>query len=200
MAAGLRVATLLSALASAAVPAPPDPSPVPVPEPAMAQVFDPERSQARFRVKLRILRGATGHFLDVRGELRPEGERQRVAVEVDGRQLRIEGPAWMDRVTRSKDFLDVQRHPNIRFVSAPFVPKLLRDGGEMRGDLTLRGVTRGVAFRVEPATCEVPGRDCEIAVTGSVSRHAFGMNAYRLTVRDEVDFEFHVRLREEVAP
>ena len=60
-------------------------------------------------------------------------------------------------------------------------------------------MTRPVAFRVEPAACAAPGRDCDIVVTGHVSRQAFGMHAYRLTVRDTVDFEFQVRLQPEPA-
>jgi polyisoprenoid-binding protein YceI len=204
----LQVAALLSALAGAAAIVPPAPTapppatPAPTVEPIapMPHVFDPARSQARFKVRLRILPSATGHFLDVRGELQPEGERQRVAVEVDGRKLRFEGPAWMAKVTRSDAFLAVEEHPRIRFVSDPFAPKLLRDGGELRGELSLRGTTRPVAFRVLESACAAPGRDCEIVVTGRVSRHAFGMTAYRLSVRDGVDFEFHVRLLPEVTP
>jgi polyisoprenoid-binding protein YceI len=187
-------ATLLSVLAGAAFAAAAQ-----VPEP-MPQAFDPAHSQASFKVRMRIARPAVGHFLDVRGELQGEGTRQRVAVEVDGRRLRFEGPAWMERVTRSDDFLDVDRHPRIRFRSAAFAPALLRDGGELRGELTLRGMTQAVAFRVLPAGCATPGRGCDIAVVGKVSRHAFGMEAYRLAVRDMVEFTFRVRLTPSPAP
>jgi polyisoprenoid-binding protein YceI len=204
---GLRVAALLSALAGAATAVPPVPSAEPVapattdvPTTPMPLLFDPAASHAQFRVRLRILPSATGHFLDVRGELQPDGAKQRVAVEVDGRKLRFEGPAWMGKVTRSKDFLAVEEHPQIRFVSASFAPKLLRDGGELRGELTLRGTARPVTFRVQKSACPEPGRDCEIVVTGRVSRQAFGMTAYRISVRDGVEFEFRVRLLPEPAP
>jgi polyisoprenoid-binding protein YceI len=197
----LRVAALLSALAGAAVAVPtvPTASP-PATDVPMPLVFDPARSQARFKVRMRILPAATGHFLDVRGELQPDGERQRVEVEVDGRKLRFAGPAWMAKVTRSADFLDVDAHPQIRVRSDAFAPDLLRAGGALRGELTLRGETKPVAFNVAPAPCAAPGRDCDIVVTGRISRQAFGMHAYRLTVRDAVDFEFQVRLKPEPAP
>jgi polyisoprenoid-binding protein YceI len=210
---GLRVAALLSALAGAPAAVPPadprdeaaghrvtqavgtashpastDASTLP------PHVFDPARSQARFKVRMRILPAATGHFLDVRGQLQPDGEGQRVEVEIDGRKLRFAGPAWMNKVTRSDDFLAVDKHPRIVFRSDAFAPAMLRDGGQLRGELTLRGETRAVAFNVAPAACATPGRDCDIVVTGRVSRQAFGMHAYRLTVRDGVDFEFQVRL------
>jgi polyisoprenoid-binding protein YceI len=186
-------AALLSVLAAVAFAAA---AQVPTPMPL---AFDPAHSQASFKVRMRIARPAIGHFLDVRGELQAEGERQRVAVEVDGRRLRFEGPAWMERVTRSDDFLDVERHPRIFFRSEPFAPALLRDGGALRGELTLRGMTRPVAFSVLPADCATPGRGCDIAVVGKVSRHAFGMDAYRIAVRDVVEFTFSVRLTPEPA-
>jgi polyisoprenoid-binding protein YceI len=197
----LRVAALLSALAGAAVAVPtvPTASP-PATDVPMPLVFDPARSQARFKVRMRILPAATGHFLDVRGELQPDGDRQRVAVEVDGRKLRFAGPAWMAKVTRSSDFLDVEAHPQIRFRSDAFAPTLLLAGGALRGELTLRGQTRPVTFNVAPSACAAPGRDCDIVVTGRISRQAFGMHAYRLTVRDAVDFEFQVRLKPEPSP
>jgi polyisoprenoid-binding protein YceI len=195
---GLRVAALLSALAVVPVGVPT--LPPPTAEVSMPQLFDPARSQARFKVRMRILPGTTGEFLDVRGALLDEAGKQRVEVEVDGRKLRISGPAWMARVTRSEQFLAVDQHPQIRFRSDAFAPALLREGGQLRGELTLRGLTKPVAFNVAPATCATPGRDCEIVVTGRVSRQAFGMHAYRLTVRDSVDFEFQVRLKPEPAP
>jgi polyisoprenoid-binding protein YceI len=201
----LRVFALLSALAvtpaPVAVPPAPPPTPdVPMPPSLVPQSFDPARSQARFRVRMRILPAATGHFLDVRGQLQGEGARQRVEVEVDGRKLRFAGPAWMAKVTRSEQFLDVDEHPRIFFRSDTFAPSLLHNGGQLRGELTLRGQTRPVAFNVAPAACATPGRECDILVTGRVSRQAFGMHAYRLTVRDAVDFEFQVRLKPEAAP
>jgi polyisoprenoid-binding protein YceI len=199
---GWPVAALLSAVAAAtAAVAPASPPAVPTTAPVpMPLIFDPTTSHASFKVRLRIMRPGIGNFLDVRGELQPEGTKQRVAVEIDGRRLRFAGPAWMERVTRSSDFLDVEAHPHIRFRSAPFAPKLLRDGGELTGELTLRGQTRPVAFRVLPAACERPGRDCEIQVNGRVSRLAFGMTAYRMTVRDAVDFEFRVKLMPDATP
>jgi len=197
---GLRVAALLSAFVVAPAPAAVPTASPPIQDVAMPLLFDPARSQARFKVRMRILPAATGHFLDVRGQLQPEGARQRVEVEVDGRKLRFAGPSWMAKVTRSEQFLDVDQHPRIFFRSDAFAPSLLRNGGQLRGELTLRGQTRPVAFNVAPAACATPGRGCDILVTGRVSRQAFGMHAYRLTVRDAVDFEFQVRLKPEPAP
>jgi polyisoprenoid-binding protein YceI len=159
-----------------------------------AQAFDPERSSASFRVHLRLLPSAGGQFAKVSGQLQNERNKRRVLVAVDGRSLVFNGPDWMNRVTRSDAFLAVDRYPEISFRSESFEPALLRSGGELRGQLFLRGVRRDVAFRLLRSTCEQPGRDCDIQVRGSVSRHDFGMTSYRFTVKDAVDFVFRVRL------
>jgi polyisoprenoid-binding protein YceI len=123
-----------------------------------------------------------------------------VRVRLDARELDLDGPEWMVRTTRSDKFLDVERHPDIRFESAPFTRDLLREGGELEGKLRLRGRVRPVRFRIEPAACAQPGRGCDIRVNGRVSRRDFGMSAQRLWVRDEVGFDFRVRLRDPVRP
>ena len=162
--------------------------------------FDPARSSASFRVHFRFLPAGDGQFTKVSGELQDERARQRVLVAVDGRSLKFDGPAWMNRVTRSDAFLAVDRYPEISFRSELFDPGLLRSGGKLSGQLFLRGVRRDVAFRLLPSACQQPGRDCDIEVRGTISRHDFGMISYRFTVKNEVDFDFRVRLLAEPKP
>lgn len=55
--------------------------------------------------------------------------------------------AERDKHLRSKDFLDVAKYPAAKFVSSSF--KELGDGkAELRGELTLHGVTRAVTIAV----------------------------------------------------
>jgi polyisoprenoid-binding protein YceI len=164
------------------------------------QLFDPGNSSASFLVHFRFLPQAGGQFSRVSGELQPEAGQQRVLVSVDGRSLVFHGPNWMNRVTRSDDFLAVDHYPEISFRSESFAPDLLRTGGELRGELALRGQRRTVAFRLLPSACPQPGRDCDIQVQGSVSRREFGMTSYRFSVRDNVDFDFRVRLMAKAKP
>lgn len=166
-------------------------NPAPPPE-----AFDRDASRAGFTVDLRMAGTVPGRFGAIDGELQPDADGGwRVSVQVDARALRLDGPQWMERVTRSPRFLDVAAHPRIRFESRSFPRALLRDGGELAGTLTLRGVHRDVVFRLVPAACDTPGYACEIRVRGEVDRRAFGMTAQRLLLRDTVGFEFHVRLR-----
>jgi polyisoprenoid-binding protein YceI len=159
--------------------------------------FDPETSEARFAVNLRLAGDVDGRFHAIEGELEPaDGKQWRVQVRVDARELEMDGPGWMLRSTRSRSFLDVERHPEIGFVSEPFPRSLLTRGGPLAGELTLRGRSRPVTFTLAPSDCKRPGHGCHIRVYGSVSRRSFGMQSQRLWVGDAVGFDFRVRLRQ----
>jgi len=163
--------------------------------------IDSGNSSARIVVHLRIPMRAEGVLTGVNGNLQGSvASGWRVVVEVDGRSLRFEGPRWMDRITRSDSFLAVDRHPAIRFESGQFSDALLRAGGPLAGQLTLRGLTQPVSFKLLPSTCARMGRDCDIQVQGTISRHAFGMNAHRAIVKDDVDFHMRVRLLPDTTP
>ena len=169
--------------------------------PEQVRPIDGSRSHASFEVQLRLPLRAIGRFETVSGELRGNPERGwRVHVDVDGRGLRFDGPGWMERITRSEAFLALDTYPNIEFLSDAVADAMLHTGGELRGRLTLRGRQRDVRFRLQPADCARPGIDCELRVSGVVSRHDFGMNAYRFTVRDPVAVDFRVWLAPEAAP
>lgn len=174
----------------------------PSPSPASVLTIDGPRSSASFAVTLRMRSATQGHLTRVSGQFAGSPAAGWTAlVKVDGRNLKVDGPRWMERVTRSDAFLAVNRHPAIRFESELFSDAVLHAGGILTGKLTLRGLTQPVSFRLLPSECDHPGRDCDIHVQGTVSRHAFGMTAYRSMVKDNVDFKFQVRLRaEKTAP
>jgi polyisoprenoid-binding protein YceI len=93
-------AICLAALAASAMAAP------------QRESFDPETSEASFAVNLRLAGDVDGRFHAIEGELEPaDGKQWRVQVRVDARELEMDGPGWMLRSTRSRSFLDVERHP-----------------------------------------------------------------------------------------
>ena len=168
------------------------------PMPPVTLAIDGGHSKANFTVHMRLRRPAEGQIAGISGQLAGSAEAGwRVTVELDGRTLHVGGARWMERVTRSNSFLAVERHPSIRFESAVVSDQVLREGGPLEGELTLRGLRRPVSFLLLPSECDQPGRNCDIHVQGRISRQAFGMTAYRAMVKDEVDFRFRVRLRQE---
>ena len=193
-------------LALALVPIPPaalataaaGPSPV---VPRVPLAIDGQHSNVEFLVRLRLRMRARGRIEGVDGELRPQpGGGWTVRVQADGRNLRVAGPRWMERATRSDDFLAVDRHPGIRFNSQAFSERVLRTGGSVRGQLTLRGLTRPVSLQLLPSACAHPGRDCDLRVQGIISRTDFGMTAYSRSVKDDVEIRLQVRLRPAASP
>lgn len=165
---------------------------------AQAQVLDDSRSSAEFEVHLRLPIRGVGHFAQINGELTGDpGKGWQVALRIDGRGLRFDGPGWMGAITRSRAFLDVQDFPNITLRTEAIPDAVLHRGGQAKGELTLRGVTRPATFVLRPAACARPGVDCDLEVQGTVSRREFGMNGYRLTLRDGVDVRVKLRWRED---
>lgn len=179
-------------------------APPPRPDPAAPVIgcrgrLDAAASEARFIVDVRLPIKAEGRFAAVDGELRPAPEGQcEVRVRLRTDTVEYSGPEWMAKLTRSAAFLDAGTHPEVAFESLAFPAAWLNEGGSIRGRLTLRGRERPVEFALRPAECDTPGQACAIRVSGEVSRRDFGMQAYRFTVKDNVRFDFAIRL--EAAP
>lgn len=162
-----------------------------------AQPIDASRSSAEIGVRLRWVKTlycAVRHFT---GEVMQVDQRsQRVSIRFDVRSLDFAGNESFANHARSAEFFDVERYPWAVFESAPFIPALLRDGGDLRGELFLRGVFRPVTFQVQPAKCAHAGHDCAIEVSGKVLRSEFGMTTRRLTVKDGVQITFSLVLED----
>ncbi|MEN8213626.1 MAG: YceI family protein [Pseudomonadota bacterium] len=95
----------------------------------------------------------------------------------------------VDKLVKSRTFIDVKNYPEILFVSSGF--KWLKGtAGVVRGDLTLHGVTRPVIFDVE--LTDVKGRrigrgsNILIKITSDIKRSDFGMRKMRPLVKDTV--------------
>ena len=155
---------------------------------ALAQAtIDPAHSWLGFEVYTRFGQRVAGEFPEFQGRVEALADgRQRVRLQVATSQARIpERPrytSWM----RGASFFDTGRHPLMEFVSEPYPVELLHHGGALRGQLTLRGVTRPQRLEVLPAGCERPGIDCPIRVSGSIDRSDFDMRQWQLALADRV--------------
>src|SRR3546814_2948314 len=58
-----------------------------------------------------------------------------------------------------------------------------------------RGVQRRERFRIEPAACDTPARACDVIAHGSIDREDYGMDRWRIAVRDDVRYQLRLRLR-----
>ena len=162
---------------------------------------DSAQSSATFALRALWVKRIDGEFSRVEGliERDPAAGRFGVDVRIDAGSVRMQREsyaAW----ARSADFFDAPRHPWIRFRASDQPERTLRDGGELRGELTLRGITRPVSFVLQPSECPRPGIDCVVRARGEVRRSDFGMDARRIVLGDRVKLDFAIRAQPAGAP
>lgn len=168
---------------------------------AQTHAIDADRASAGFWIRPVWLKRIEGAFPVLEGvaERDRKSGSTRVDVRIDVRALQMSRASYVTWA-QSVEFFDVERYPWIRFQSDPIPARLLREGGEIGGQVTLRGITQPVRFMLEAATCETPGFGCAVRATGEVRRSVFGMDARKLALGDTVHLAFSVQLAAEHTP
>jgi len=111
--------------------------------------FEPGHTSAEFCARHMMVTYVRGHFKNVRGKLsfdEKDPSSSSVEVVIDARGLWT-GEPDRDAHLRSGDFLDVERHPEIRFRGG-VIQRLGALDFKVNGDLTIRGVTRPAVLDV----------------------------------------------------
>jgi len=110
--------------------------------------IDPTHTRVGFVARHMMVSKVRGNFTDVSGEIVVAEDPTQSAVQVVIKTASIETRvADRDNHLRSPDFLDVEKFPELTFRSTGLVPT---DGGfQLRGDLTIKDVTREVTLDVE---------------------------------------------------
>jgi polyisoprenoid-binding protein YceI len=111
--------------------------------------FEPGHTAAEFCARHMMVTCVRGHFKDVHGTLEFDPDNPRatsVEVTIDARKLWSGEPA-RDEHLRGADFLDVEHHPTITFRGSE-VEVVGATEGRLRGELTIRGVSRPVTLNV----------------------------------------------------
>jgi polyisoprenoid-binding protein YceI len=151
-------------------------APTTAPVAAGRWVVDPAHTTLEFRVRhagVARVRGVFGEFagaLDVApdGTLSARGTVATASLNT--------GVAARDRHLRSPDFFDVERHPAMTFASTSI--EIGQAGLTVRGDLTIRGVTREIVLEGELLG---GGRDDEgaervgLELAGRLDRRDYGL-------------------------
>ena len=156
--------------------------------------LDPQRSSADFEVKVLWLIGVHGRFGKVEGAVTIDRAANTAVAEarIDVERITMRTRGYEDWA-KSDEFFDARRYPHIRFVSETFPLGRLRDGGDIAGTLSVRGVDRHVTLKVAPSACpQAIARDCPVQASGTIRRSDFGMKARRGSVSDNVDLGFSI--------
>ncbi|MGD8321912.1 MAG: YceI family protein [Gemmatimonadota bacterium] len=115
--------------------------------------LDPAHTQVEFAVKHMMFTTVRGRFGDVEGSVRLDLDNpQASSVEVEIGAASIDtGVEDRDAHLRSGDFLNVEEHPHLTFMSTRVegAPSEAGDTFKVVGDLTIRGTTREVVLDAE---------------------------------------------------
>ncbi|WOD17168.1 YceI family protein [Paraburkholderia kirstenboschensis] len=122
-------------------------------------------------------------------------ERSSVSVTIDAASIDTNVPL-LDKMVKSPSLLDVERYPEIRFVSTRF-ERTGESRGTLTGELTIHGVTQPVTldvtfngFAPDPLTKK---DTLGFSAEGHISRAKFGLATWYPAVGDDI----HVRIQAE---
>lgn len=168
---------------------------------ATAETFDPEASRFGFELRTRWGMKLEGVFPHYEGEVRhlADGHHQ-VVLRMYTQSVEIIGHPRYTDWTRSAMFFEASRYPVVTFVSRPYDPEMLRQGGALAGELSIRGITRPKTLAVAASTCARPALDCDVVATGAVRRSDYDMDDWMMAISDRVVFVLRARLKPGAAP
>jgi polyisoprenoid-binding protein YceI len=111
--------------------------------------FDPYHTQVEFSAKHLGMMTVRGHFAEVTatGDIHPDHpERTTVEATINTASIRTHNEQ-RDKDLRSSNFLEIEKYPTMTFKSTKIEPAG-PDLYELTGDLTIKGNTRPVTFKV----------------------------------------------------
>ena len=168
-----------------------------LPATGAAQQFDPEHTRFDFEVRTRWNQRVPGAFPRYQGAVtRLSDGRSQVSIGLATAAVEVADSPRYTAMARGEGFFNAARHPLIQFVSEPISDAVLHDGGPLRGRLSINGVTRIETFTLRPSACPRPGRDCDVVAQGTIGRDNYGLEGWQFALRNKVQFNLRVRLRD----
>lgn len=167
--------------------------------PPAPHVVDPAHSQINFVAEARLI-SAHGHFDKWEAEVNFDSEKienSTVKVIIDAASINTRVSRRDDHL-RSKDFLWVEEHPQITFMSK----KVAKTGDKklnVTGDLTLRGVTKEMTVPMEMVFYE--NNRGRFRSTFQINRKDFGItfDSRMNSIEDMVQVQFDINVMDKEA-
>lgn len=141
-------------------------------------ILDPTHSELQFKVKHLMITTVTGNLNDLTAELDSNEEDfkdAKISFQGDINSLDT-GNTDRDNHLKGADFFEAEKYPHITFVSTDFA----EDGDDyaLKGDLTIKGVTKPVNLNVEfggIATDPWGNTKAGFTLSGKIKRTDFGL-------------------------
>lgn len=166
-------------------------------------VLDPMHSEVQFKVKHLVISTVTGFFKKFEGELDTESDDfsgATISFKLDIDSIDTT-QAHRDEHLKGPDFFDAAQYPHITFASTSFT-KTGDDEYELKGDLTVKGITKPVTLAVEyggQQTDFYGNTKAGFEVTGKINRKDFGLTwdgvteAGAIVVGEDIKLLFNVQ-------
>ena len=141
--------------------------------------LDPAHSEVTFKVKHMMITNVTGLLTDYKVEVETASDDfTKADVKFIGKLNSINtGNEQRDTHLRSADFFDVEKHSELTFRSTSF--EKAGDDFKLKGDLTIKGITKPVALDVEFGGINKDpwgNTKAGFTITGKLNRKDFGLN------------------------
>lgn len=142
-------------------------------------VLDPMHSEVQFKVKHLVISTVTGFFKSFEGSFETENEdfsdaKIQFSLDVDSIDTNQEA---RDGHLKGAEFFDAEQFPKISFASTSFT-KTGDEDYELKGDLTIKNVTKPVTLAVEHGGVAgdfYGNTKAGFEITGKVNRKEFGL-------------------------
>ncbi len=141
---------------------------------------DPSHSSIHFAVKHMVIAQTKGSFADYKLKVESQGSdftTAKIELEIDVKSIST-GTPDRDNHLRSADFFDAEKFPAIKFVSKS-MSKVNDEDYTLNGDITIKGITRPIEFKVNYGGELVdPWGNVRAGFTieGAIDRFDFGLN------------------------
>lgn len=171
--------------------------------------IDPMHSEVQFKVKHLVISTVTGSFKTFDAEVEMDGDDLTTAdIRFSADLASIEtGQADRDTHLKSDDFFNAASFPKITFSSTE-VTRTTDQTYTVKGDLTIRDVTREIALNVDHGGTIQDAYGRTVAgyeISGKISRKEFGLKWNQVTeaggviVGDEIKLQINAEMVQEQA-
>lgn len=143
-------------------------------------VLDPTHSELLFKVKHLMITNVKGEFRSFNASLESVGtdfSKAKVTATVDADSI-FTNNTDRDNHLKSADFFDVENHKELTFEGTSFT-KLDDDNYQLKGDLTIKGVTKEISLNVEfggMAKDPWGNEKAGFSISGKFNRKNWGLN------------------------
>jgi polyisoprenoid-binding protein YceI len=131
-----------------------------------------QQSEVEFRVGILGLFKKTGTFSDMRGALEIGARYAKVSAVIRVKSAKMAKAADADLLL-SEAFFHAEKFPEIRFASEQFLSSVLLSGGLIRGQITVRGISRAQEFliSIDPDCAKRLATEASQAARSAVDEH-----------------------------